>query len=109
MQREEEVYDTLLESISSYYNAIANPKRLKILFELKENFIEGMKWAALKELSGLTSGALKRHMDILLEQELIGKFKSNYRITESGLGLLTQIEQIFDAMGEILDQRKKES
>ena len=106
---EKEVYEVLLESVSSYYNAIGNPKRLLILLELRKNFIPGLKWAPLRELTDLSSGALKRHIDILLEQGLIGKSRSDYRITQSGLGLLTQVDEVADAIEEILKQRKKES
>ena len=106
---EKEVYEMLLESVSSYYSALGNPKRLMILLELRKNFIPGLKWAPLKELTDLSSGALKRHIDILIEQGLIGKSRSDYRITELGLGLLTQVDEVTEAMREILEQRKKES
>ena len=106
---EKKVYEILLESVSSYYSAIGNPKRLLILLELRENFIPGLKWAPLKELTDLSSGALKRHIDILLEQGLIGKSKSDYRITQSGLGLLTQVDEVTDAIEKILKQRKEET
>ena len=100
--QQEEVYDTLLESVSSYYNAIGNPKRLKILLGLRENFIDGMKWPELKELVNLSSGALKRHIDVLTKVGLIGKSKSSYRITRSGLGLLSQVDEVTKAMKEII-------
>lgn len=106
---EKEAYEMLLESVSSYYGAIGNSKRLLILLKLREHFIPGLKWAPLRELTDLSSGALKRHIDILLEQGLIGKSKSDYRITESGLGLLTQVDEVTHAIKEILEQRKKES
>lgn len=92
--KETEIGNMPLEEVSSYYRAISNPKRLKILLALRENFIDGMKWSALRELTDLSSGALKRHIDILTEVGLIGKSSSNYRITQSGLELLTQIDEI---------------
>ena len=104
---EQEVYDTLLESVSSYYRAIGSPKRLKILFELRENFINGMKWPQLKELTDLSSGALKRHIDVLLEVGLIGKYKSHYRISKSGLGVLTQVDEVTEKMKEILNNKEE--
>jgi len=104
---EQEIYDELLENVSSYYRAIGSPKRLKILLELRENFIDGMKWANLKELTDLSSGALKRHIDVLTEVGLIGKSKINYRITQSGLGLLTQIDQVTKKMKEILCDKEQ--
>jgi len=104
---EQEVYDTLLESVSSYYRAIGSPKRLKILLELRENFINGMKWPQLKELTDLSSGALKRHIDVLLEVGLIGKYKSHYRISKSGLGVLTQVDEVTEKMKEILSNKEE--
>ena len=101
---EEEIYEALLKSVATYYNAIGSPHRLKILLALREEFIDGMKWAALKELTGLSSGALKRHIDVLIEVGLIGKSKSNYRITKSGLGVLTQVDDVVEAMKEILSR-----
>ena len=101
---EQEVYKTLLEDVATYYDAIGSPHRLKILLALRGEFIDGMKWAALKELTGLSSGALKRHIDVLIEVGLIGKSKSNYRITKSGLGLLTQVDDVVEAMKEILSR-----
>jgi len=103
--QQEEVYNTLLESVSSYYRAIGSPKRLKILLELRENFIDGMKWPQLKELTSLSSGALKRHIDVLLEVGLIGKYKSHYRISKSGLGVLTQVDEVTEAMKKILEDK----
>ena len=89
------MYDELLlKKVALLYSALANPKRLIILLELRKNFIPSLKWAPLKELTDLSSGALKRHIDILTEQGLIGKSRSDYRITESGLGLLTQVDVI---------------
>lgn len=99
---EAEIREILLEEVSSYYRAIGSPKRLKILLALRENFIDGMKWPALRELVDLSSGALKRHIDVLTEIGLIGKSNSNYRITQSGLGLLTQIDEVTNKMKEIL-------
>jgi predicted transcriptional regulator len=105
---EQEIYETLLESVVEYYNAIGSPHRLKILLELRKEFIDGMKWAALKELTGLSSGALKRHVDVLMEAGLIGKSKSSYRITKSGLGLLTQVDDVIEAMKKILSNGEYE-
>lgn len=107
MYEQEEIYDALLESISSYYGAIGNPKRLKILLALEEQFIDGMKWPELRELVNLSSGALKRHIDVLLEVGLIGKSKSNYRISKAGLGLLAQVEEVNDSLKEILRNKKE--
>ena len=104
---ENEAYETLLKGISSYYNAIGNSKRLKILLALREEFIDGMKWATLKKLTNLSSGALKRHIDILMEVGLIGKSKSNYRITKSGLGLLTQVDEVKEELKRILSNKKE--
>lgn len=103
---EREVYEALLESVSSYYRAIGSPKRLEILLGLRENFIDGMKWPQLKELTNLSSGALKRHIDVLLEVGLIGKFKSHYRISRSGLGVLTQVDEVTKAMKEVLHDKE---
>lgn len=105
--KEQEIYDELLEDISSYYRAIGSPKRLKILLALRESFIDGMKWPELKELTNLSSGALKRHIDVLLEADLIGKSKSFYRITKTGLGLLTQVDEIKVGIREILSSKKE--
>ena len=102
-----EIHEILLQEVSSYYRAIGSPKRLKILLALRENFIDGMKWPALRELTDLSSGALKRHIDVLTEVGLIGKSKSNYRITQSGLGLLTQIDQVTEQMKEILPDKEE--
>ena len=102
-----EIHEILLQEVSSYYRAIGSPKRLKILLALRENFIDGMKWPALRELTDLSSGALKRHIDVLTEVGLIGKSKSNYRITQSGLGLLTQIDQVTEQMKEILSDKEE--
>lgn len=104
---EAEIGETLLEEVSSYYRAIGSPKRLKILLALRENFIDGMKWPALRELANLSSGALKRHIDVLTEVGLIGKSNSNYRITQSGLGLLTQIDEVTKKMKEILSDKEQ--
>ncbi len=104
---ETEISEILLEEVSSYYRAIGSPKRLKILLALRENFIDGMKWPALRELTDLSSGALKRHIDVLTKVGLIGKSKSNYRITQSGLGLLTQIDQVTEMMKQILSDKKQ--
>jgi DNA-binding MarR family transcriptional regulator len=103
----EEAYEVLLESISSYYSAVGNPKRLKILLELRKQFIDGMKWAELKELTDLSSGALKRHIDILIDVGLVGKSKSSYRVTRSGLGLLTQVDEVKEAIKEILSDKEQ--
>ena len=103
----EEVEEIILENISSYYRAIGSPKRLKILLALRENFIDGMKWPGLRDLTDLSSGALKRHIDVLIEVGLIGKSNSNYRITQSGLGLLTQIDDLTEKMKEILEDKKQ--
>lgn len=103
----EEAYDALLESVSSYYSAIGNPKRLKILLALREEFIDGMKWPKLRELTNLSSGALKRHIDILMEMGLIGKSGSSYRITRSGLGLLTQVDEVKNAIKDILNNKEE--
>jgi predicted transcriptional regulator len=101
--QEEEVYDELLESVSTYYKAIGSPKRLKILLALRDEFIDGMKWPALKDITGLSNGALKRHIDVLLGAGLIGKSNSSYRISKSGLGLLTQVDEVTEAMKKILE------
>lgn len=106
---EQEAYETLLESVSSYYRAIGNPKRLKILFELRENFIEGMKWPQLRELVNLSSSALKSHIDFLMEVGLVAKTKSNYRISRSGLGLLTQVDEVMETIEELLKAKKAEA
>jgi len=103
----EEISEILLEEVSSYYRAIGSPKRLKILLALRENFIDGMKWPALRELTNLSSGALKRHIDVLTEVGLIGKSNSNYRITQSGLGLLTQINGVTEEMKKILSDKEQ--
>ena len=102
-----EIRETLLEEVSSYYRAIGSPKRLKILLTLRENFMDGMKWPALRELTNLSSGALKRHIDVLTEVGLIGKSNSHYRITRSGLGLLTQIDDVIEMMKEILSNKEQ--
>ena len=105
--QKQETYEILLESVSIYYRAIGNPKRLRILLKLREEFIDGMKWPQLKELTNLSSGALKRHIDVLTEVGLIGKSGSSYRITRSGLGLLTQVDEVKDAIKEILGDKKE--
>jgi predicted transcriptional regulator len=105
--KKEQVEETILKNISSYYRAIGSAKRLKILLALRENFIDGMKWPGLKELIDLSSGALKRHIDVLMEVGLIGKSNSNYRITQSGLGLLTQIDELIEKMKEILEDKEQ--
>jgi len=104
---EAEIGEILLEEVSSYYRAIGSPKRLKILLSLRENFIDGMKWPALRELTDLSSGALKRHIDVLIEVGLIGKSNSHYRITQSGLGLLIQIDEVKEKMKEILSNKEQ--
>lgn len=102
-----EIRETLLEEVSSYYRAIGSPKRLLILLTLRDNFLDGMKWPALRELTDLSSGALKRHIDVLTEVGLIGKSNSHYRITQSGLGILTQIDQVTEMMKQILSSKEQ--
>ena len=91
---EQEAYEILIKNISAYYFAISNPKRLLIILELRKRFLAGMKWPELRELTELSSGALKRHIDVLLKMGLIGKFMSYYRVTESGLALLSQVDEV---------------
>ena len=105
---EQEDYEVLLENVSSHYRAIGNPKRLRILFALRENFIDGMKWPQLRELLNLSSGALKNHIDFLMEVGLVGKTKSNYRISRSGLGLLTQVDEMMEVIKKLLKEKKFE-
>jgi predicted transcriptional regulator len=66
-----------------------------------------MKWPDLRDLTNLSSGALKRHINVLIEVGLIGKSKSDYRIIQSGLGLLTQIDELTEKMKEILKNKEK--
>lgn len=75
---------------------IISTKVLKILLSLRENFIDGMNWSALRELTNLSSSSLKRHIDVLTDVGLIGKSNNHHRITQSGLGLLTQIDQVIE-------------
>ncbi len=105
----EEIDEIFLENVSSYYRAIGSPKRLKILLELgkDEKFVTGMKWPELRTLTGLSSGALKRHIDTLIETGLLAETKSSYRITRSGLGLLTQVEEVAERIREILQNKEE--
>jgi predicted transcriptional regulator len=69
----------------------------------------GMKWPQLKELVDLSSGALKNHLDSLMEVGLAGKTKSNYRISRSGLNVLTQVDEVIEAIKKILEAKKVEA
>ena len=84
-------------------------ERFFLLHTLRASKLKGfVKTEALirKSLS-LSSGALKRHIDVLTEVGLIGKSNSHYRITQSGLGLLTQIDQVIEKMKEILSNKEQ--
>lgn len=98
MMKNRRIDEFLLENVSSYYKAIGNSKRLIILLEIRENFISGAKWASLKDATDLSSGALKRHIDSLTEQGLIGKARGNYRITEWGLKLMIEMDKVIEKM-----------
>ena len=95
---DQEAYEILLRNTSNSYSAVSNPKRLKILIELRKYFLEGMKWPQLRESTGLSSGALKRHINVLMESGLIGKVQSYYRISEPGLKLLMQGDQVAEEL-----------
>ena len=57
----------------------------------------------------LSSGALKNHIDFLMDVGLVGKTKSNYRIIRSGLGLLTQVDEVMDVIKKLLKEKKIEA
>lgn len=101
ISNEVQMFDILLESIVSYYKAIASKYRLKILFALRCES-DGVDFQELKKLTRLSDRTLKKHIDILMKQRVIEIREDYYRITESGLELLTQVDEVKDAMKEIL-------
>lgn len=100
-----EMFDTLCESIVSYYKAIASKYRLKILFALRYGS-DGIDFQELKKLTGLSDRILKKHIDILMKQGVVEICEDYYRITKSGLGLLTQVDEVKEVMKEILRNQK---
>lgn len=90
---EEELEDVYLEQIASQFKAIGNKHRLNILLSLRGEFIEGIKWPRLREITELSDGALKQHIDVLIRNRLIGKSKGGYRITEAGMASLADVDE----------------
>lgn len=43
-----------------------------------------------------------------MEVGLVAKTKSNYRISRSGLGLLTQVDEVLETIEELLKAKKAE-
>lgn len=92
----EKLEERVLGKISDLFATIGNPSRLVTLYELRKHDPTGMKWKEIQEISGVSGGSLKFHMDKLEAFSLVRGHRGRYHITSKGLGLLHLVDLLKD-------------
>jgi len=98
----EELEFRVIKKLADIFDAIGNPVRLLVLYALREQDDNTLKWQEILEDLGKSGGALKFHMDKLEALDLIDSFSGTYRITTKGIGLLYLVDLLKDRVEKML-------